>query len=943
MIRLTINNNYIKLDFDKERDKDVERLDKFLVTQINPLDPKRMHVASFYKYHTWDGRITIYDPKEHLLPTGLYKDLREALAKFKDMTGMSFDLRETDVRAKPFDVEVPDHVVLKGDGVKTLDLREHQLDSVKAVFKQQRGLLDEATNAGKCLTGDTMILTQYGYRRLDSIVSGMLPADYLKKGTECIADYTSNIQLVNQEGSLEKPDKAMFNGYKQTYRIYLRDGRSLTATGNHPLLVKRGNVIDWVQVKDLKKYDDLVNYKGYATKSLYHFDTKGAFLLGATLADGDTLRLVTDRLKYLDKVHSNVLAQAFHTVESFNYGGKGLLYQEHQDGYLIDPADSSYKLTHLFYVLLNASWGTRTSFMAGYLKHALNGGISTFKRLEVAQFIQRLGLSVGLMPKLCPNLNENLDDEFKNEIKDTYELVFDIEKVATFRKLYDHHKLTPIVQSDYDNLETYTDIVSIKSKGIEPVYDLQMPETHSFIANGVVSHNSSIVYTAFKLLEPKLGKWDKALLLAPNLGVMSQMHKNLEAYLDQEVGIWGGGEKNLDPKFICASTMSIYKGMQKPKIELTRKADKLLERMVTKHMPIVLTTSSARNNLKLYAGTYIPKYKYEEEDKAELQKLARVLQSDREVKKYFKDLAKDYQKMLEKKDRKGYKKYQETLDLLDSVKVVFVDECHFATAESYTSVLNAMPNARMRIGMSGTIDQKSEFVMKSLRSTMGEILYSVDNEYMIDKGYSSKPYIKMVSFNKPDDLEMQVHELMVRERIPKGQQALFTYQQSYRLGIIENEVRNKLVARLAIKLSTLETNMATLIMVNSIEHGENIMKFLKEAKASYAYVHGSDGSAVRADVLDKVKSGEIKILIATKIFEAGIDLPNLKYFISCSGGKSYVSNLQRIGRLLRVSDKEGQEKHKVYIYDIVDRNSKYLYKQAIARKKYYEEEGFSLI
>ena len=127
-------------------------------------------------------------------------------------------------------------------------------------------------------------------------------------------------------------------------------------------------------------------------------------------------------------------------------------------------------------------------------------------------------------------------------------------------------------------------------------------------------------------------------------------------------------------------------------------------------------------------------------------------------------------------------------------------------------------------------------------------------------------------------------------------------------------------------------------MVNSIEHGENIEKYLKEAKVSYAYVQGEDDSETRNKVLDEVRSGKIKILLATKIFDAGIDVPNLKYFISSSSGKSYVQVLQRIGRMLRVTE----SKSDVYIFDIMDRESEYLFKQSKIREKYYRDQKFDI-
>ena len=315
-----------------------------------------------------------------------------------------------------------------------------------------------------------------------------------------------------------------------------------------------------------------------------------------------------------------------------------------------------------------------------------------------------------------------------------------------------------------------------------------------------------------------------------------------------------------------------------------------------------------------------------------------TLRSDREVRKYFKDAQKQYEKLLLSKDRKGFKKYNEALDFLDSVNVVIADECQSAKAKSYQDVFALMPNARMRVGMSGTIETNKHDFYYPIKAILEKPIYDVDNDFMIKKGYSAKPHIKMVSFNEPADLEEQVQRLIIMNRIPKSQQALYRYQQSYRIGIIENEKRNKLIAQLAIKLSQKKEKMATLIMVNSIEHGENIEKYLKEAKVSYAYVQGADDSETRNKVLDEVRSGKIKILLATKIFDAGIDVPNLKYFISSSSGKSYVQVLQRIGRMLRVTE----SKSDVYIFDIMDRESEYLFKQSKIREKYYRDQKFDI-
>ena len=103
-------------------------------------------------------------------------------------------------------------------------------------------------------------------------------------------------------------------------------------------------------------------------------------------------------------------------------------------------------------------------------------------------------------------------------------------------------------------------------------------------------------------------------------------------------------------------------------------------------------------------------------------------------------------------------------------------------------------------------------------------------------------------------------------------------------------------------------------------------------------MQGKDDSATREKAIDDIISGKLKIVIATKIFEAGIDIPNLKVLILCDALKSYISVIQKIGRVLRVMP----DKRDVFIFDIVDRTQNSLFKHAQDRVRYYKDEGFEV-
>ena len=43
---------------------------------------------------------------------------------------------------------------------------------------------------------------------------------------------------------------------------------------------------------------------------------------------------------------------------------------------------------------------------------------------------------------------------------------------------------------------TYESVVTVEDAGVQPTFDVMLPETHSFLANGVLSHNTTVALHA---------------------------------------------------------------------------------------------------------------------------------------------------------------------------------------------------------------------------------------------------------------------------------------------------------------------------------------------------------------------------------------------------------------------------------------------------------------
>lgn len=463
-------------------------------------------------------------------------------------------------------------------------------------------------------------------------------------------------------------------------------------------------------------------------------------------------------------------------------------------------------------------------------------------------------------------------------------------------------------------------------------------EQSGIILNAVNSGKSITAITIFKYLLPKLKDGQHLLFIAPNSSIMNQLYDKFSHYLGEGItGVWGDGKKDINKPIVCATIQSLASAIKEPKTKPTKKKDKLLGRFAERYAPAILESGDPRSNLELLARNFHPNYKYEQDDIEELRNLCMNLQTSDDVEDYFKGVQKRYKKLLYSLNESAYEKYYDAIDLLKSTRAVICDEVHRAGAISYWNVFHYLDNARMKLGLTGTLDKTKKISMARIRGLFGKDLVSVTNDQMISRGVSARPHIRLVPIDEPTDLEPRIQATMMAKgysQLPTAD--LLSYQIAYDLGVVHNEYRNRVVAELAYKASSKLDKQAVLIMVTSIEHGELIGEQLDKLGAEYQFLQGKDDSATREKAIDDIVSGKLKIVIATKIFEAGIDIPNLKVLILCDALKSYISVIQKIGRVLRVMP----DKRDVFIFDIVDRTNRYLWSAAKKRFNYYKKEGF---
>jgi superfamily II DNA or RNA helicase len=120
-----------------------------------------------------------------------------------------------------------------------------------------------------------------------------------------------------------------------------------------------------------------------------------------------------------------------------------------------------------------------------------------------------------------------------------------------------------------------------------------------------------------------------------------------------------------------------------------------------------------------------------------------------------------------------------------------------------------------------------------------------------------------------------------------------------------------------------------LILVDRIEHGEYLQSHIADSQ----FICGELKKKEREEIIDNIRNGSLSVVIATKLFDEGVDFPSMHTLILAAGGRSGIKMIQRTGRVLRLF----QGKDRATIYDFIDR-TKYLFSHSKRRVNILKKE-----
>lgn len=202
-------------------------------------------------------------------------------------------------------------------------------------------------------------------------------------------------------------------------------------------------------------------------------------------------------------------------------------------------------------------------------------------------------------------------------------------------------------------------------------------------------------------------------------------------------------------------------------------------------------------------------------------------------------------------------------------KLVIIDEAHLATSDGFMQFVAKYPDAYF-LSVTAT-----PYTDKPLRHLVDAIVHPISMKELMDQGYLTE--FRYFAPNEPD---LDGVKIVNKE-----------YQNS------ELEKRmNTLTGDIVGHWRKLGQNRPTLCFAVNIKHSKHIVDNFIANGIPAQHCDADSTDAEREDAVEKLKTGEIKILSNVGVFCTGVDVPHVSAIIMARPTKSFALFIQQLGR-----------------------------------------------
>ncbi|MGQ0777065.1 MAG: recombinase RecA [Pseudonocardiales bacterium] len=370
-------------------------------------------------------------------------------------------------------------------------------------------------SSGKCLTADTYVWTDRGLETVEELFKRCgQPASCTSRTTDVRG---LGVRMVNEQGELETLAALTHNNRKPVLRITCRSGRAVSVTLNHPLRVmnERGFIV-WRKARDIQVGNTLVSavFGAVEAAAASELSEDEAVLLGYLVAEGS----LNDRYRVHFTNWDLEVGAEFTTLAEHVLGAEVRCYygkEYHVPGKQV--RELVYERYGLDYVtaagktvpacVRTAGHKAQRAFLSalfegdGWIDASSTIGLGTASE-QFAREVQLMLYGLGVPASVSSKYNATYDRDYWTVTVNPSTAGSFLSEVG-FRsqrrsaQVAAHFRKSPRdAQTLADTKYTYEAVVSIEDGGLQPTFDVALPDTHSFIANGVLSHNTTVALHA---------------------------------------------------------------------------------------------------------------------------------------------------------------------------------------------------------------------------------------------------------------------------------------------------------------------------------------------------------------------------------------------------------------------------------------------------------------
>lgn len=866
----------------------------------------------------WDGRVHFFDSNLCRMPAGLLPRLQARLEKRGHTVVVDWREGEPPPTLEP----VP------RDYLEGVDLRDHQLEGANSAIAARRGLLWQATNAGKCLAGRTEVTMADGsVRRVDEVRVG--------DRVVCLGtDLRFAVSEVTASGS---------NGVRPVFDVAVGHGRTVRCTGNHPFLTSADT---WTNAEDLRPGMLVAVPRRLPVFGDSQMPEHGARLLAYMLAEGTcsgrTYRFANTLPAIIEDFRASVLAFPDSTVRTHggdhhvrpavpfsraDHGAKRFLDAHGLRGTKSDTKvvpDEVFRLPEpVLAAFLRAFMscdghvsdravevGLASRRMVYQLAHLLsrfgvwgrvrqrrtNRGtdawVFTSRGADsVAAFIGRVGSLNPVHHRNAARIMTGVGLNRRDPVPVTCAEAAKVYSPATCRRAglsrlrgddsllcrtlaarlagaFGDPTLAAYGSSDL----AWVPVESVTPSGAEETFDLTVARGHNFVADDVVVHNTEqIAAIVGRLVEAGL---TPVLVIVPNKNILHELSTRLRKRRSElSVGRVGDGHKEIDHDVVVGIFNSLAAAL-----------------------PATVTGRGGATKV---------------------------------TRKHNPGMAR----------------------LVRRARAVLVDEAHHAAAAVYQDLLVMAERAWFRIGFSGTVDKKSKSKTTDDRSVergdaarvhrwrteqhLGPVLHRVTNDYLIGLGYSAVPKVFIVTDRSAFGPDVPVPKARVSA---DGQ----VHKVHNIYGVVFERAATKdqrwLRALVRVIRSLIDAGKPPFVFSHSVDHLRAIKALADERGVPCEVLYGNDSTEKRDRVVGQYARQQDFAVLTSSIFDEGANVPEIRAVVLAGARRAVVELLQRVGRGIRAK----KDENRLVVVDFRPAHCRMLLSHAEEREAVFRSEGFAV-